>query len=327
MELDRVIEAAPMPAVAVTVFDGAGLRWQSVRGTADLTTGETVTPEHWWDLASLTKTLVTLPEALSRWDLDAALADVWPRAVHHEVGRATVRQLVAHTAGLPATVPFFRSAASRSDVVEQVLATPLERPPGTDAAYSDLGFLLLGEALQDVTGDSLATLARRRSGFRFGPLPPATPVVATERCAWRGRLIRGDVHDENAFAMGGVAGHAGAFGTLDLVVAAARAWYAEAVVEPRLHAEVRSLQGTNAAGERFGLGWWLPPTRGLGGADPGPGSYGCSGFVGNRIWLEPERGYGVVVLSNRIHPDRDTRAAFNAWCAELLAAVADSLSR
>lgn len=321
--LERIVAAAPMPAVTVTVFDDGGVRWQRTRGIADLTTGEPVTPGHWWDLASLTKTLVTLPEAVSRFDLDATLADVWPRADGRHAGRATVRQLLAHTAGLPATAQLYRSSASRDEVVDRALALSLDRPPGTDAVYSDLGFLLLGEAVQDHAGlADLADLAQRRTGLRFGPLPAGTPVVATERCAWRGRVIHAEVHDENAFAMGGLAGHAGAFGTVDLVVAAAQAWYAEQVVDPRLHTEVRRIQGANAAGERFGLGWWLPPTRGLGGPHPGPGSYGCSGFVGHRIWLEPERGYGVVVLSNRIHPDRDTRAAFNAWCDDLLLALA-----
>ncbi|NUR69648.1 MAG: beta-lactamase family protein [Hamadaea sp.] len=316
-QLDRLLAAAPMPAVAMTVFDADSVRYRRVRGVADLTTGRPVTADTWWDLASLTKTLVTLPEVLARFDLDAPLSSVWPRAVGSPVGAASVRQLLCHTAGLPATVPFYRTD---SDVVAQALAAPLDRPPGTEAVYSDLGFLLLGAAL----GPDLPAMAAARSGLRFGPVSGGEPAVATEDCPWRQRIIVGEVHDENAYAMGGVAGHAGAFGTIDLVTAAARAWFADAVVNPELHYAVRHPWGTNAAGERFGLGWWLPPTRGLGGPRPGPGSYGCSGFVGHRIWFEPAYGYGVVILSNRIHPRRDTRPAFNAWCDEVLAYLSNA---
>ncbi|NUO61305.1 MAG: beta-lactamase family protein [Hamadaea sp.] len=317
-QLDRLLAAAPMPAVALTVFDADTIRYQRLRGVADLTTGRPVTTETWWDLASLTKTLVTLPEVLARFDLDAPLSEVWPPSAGHPVASATVRQLLCHTAGLPATVPFYRGDP---DIVARALATPLDRPPGTEAVYSDLGFLLLGAAL----GPELPELAAARSGLRFGPV--AEPAVATEHCEWRQRIIVGEVHDENAYAMGGVAGHAGAFGTVDLVTAAARAWFADRVVSPELHYAARQRWSGNADGERFGLGWWLPPTRGLGGPRPGPGSYGCSGFVGHRIWFEPTYGYGVVILSNRIHPHRDTRPAFNAWCAEVLAFLSGPAAR
>ena len=310
-----------MPAVGVSVFDGQSLLFSEVHGVADRTTGRPVARQDWWDLASLTKTLVTLPEALAAFELDAKLSDVWPRAAGAPVGEATVRELLSHTAGLPAIVPLYRSWRTREELVSAALGTSLERRPGGEAVYSDLGFLLLGEAIAEQSGQSLATLARRRSGLRFGPL--TEPATATEYCQWRGRLIVGEVHDENAYAMDGIAGHAGAFGTLDLVTDAARAWFAGEVLPEELHRAARSCQATNALGERFGLGWWLTPTRGLGGPAAGTNSYGCSGFVGHRIWFEPDRGYGVVILSNRIHPHRDTRESFAAWCAQLLQAVAE----
>jgi CubicO group peptidase (beta-lactamase class C family) len=176
--------------------------------------------------------------------------------------------------------------------------------------YSDLSFILLGALVEHLTAKPL----RGRVGLRYPPLPGT--AVATEYCRWRGRLIVGEVHDENAAAMGGVAGHAGAFGTLDAVTAAARAWLGGQ------HIDVRRCRSTNSAGERFGWGWWLTPTRGLGGPTAGASGFGMSGFVGNRIWLEPEFGYGVVVLSNRIHPVRTERRAFHDWCVCLLDAVA-----
>jgi CubicO group peptidase (beta-lactamase class C family) len=182
---------------------------------------------------------------------------------------------------------------------------------------------MLGEAVQLHAGRSLRDLALARSGLRFAPLPG--PAVATELCRWRARLIDGEVHDENAAAMGGVAGHAGAFGTLDLVVAAAQSWLAERVISPRLHAQARRCWSMGRDGYRYGLGWWLDRRPGLGGPAAGPDGYGCTGFVGNRIWLEPGSGYGVCVLSNRIHPDRTDPAPFLAWCDGLFALVSEAL--
>ncbi|GAA2363119.1 esterase [Catellatospora methionotrophica] len=319
-EIRRLMAAAPMPAVAVSVFDRTATRFSEVTGTADRTTGRPVGSDDWWDLASVTKTLVTLPEVLAHLDLDRPLADVWARADGHPVGRATVAQLLSHQAGLPAVRQFFRTAATRDEIVAQAVATPLAREPGGEAEYSDLGFLLLGEAVQDHTGVSLDELARRRSGLRFGPVPGS--AVATEQCAWRGRLVVGEVHDENAYAMGGVAGQAGGFGTLAQVTAAAQSWLAGTVLPAHLHRAATRCWAENSADERFGLGWWLPPTRGIGGHHAGVDSYGCSGFVGNRIWLEPARDYGVVILSNRVHPSRDHPEPFRDWCATLLDTIA-----
>jgi CubicO group peptidase (beta-lactamase class C family) len=318
--------SAPAPAVAICVFDRRRILARAVHGVADLSTGRPVTDGDWWDLASLTKTLITVPEVLGLVDsgrlrLEQPLADCWARARGHAVGDATIGDLLSHRAGLPATVPFFRTLSGRDAVVNAALRAELTNR-GTPV-YSDLGFLLLGALVEDLSGDSLAALARRRSGLVMGRAPG--PAVATEDCPWRGRLIVGEVHDENAWAMGGVAGHAGAFGTLDLVSSAARSWLAEQVVSPALHAAASSCW-SSAGSERFGLGWWLAPTRQLGGPVAGPDGYGCSGFVGNRIWFEPGRGYGVVVLSNRVHPRRTDRAPFAAWCDRLLITVAGEVS-
>jgi CubicO group peptidase (beta-lactamase class C family) len=307
-----LLSRVPAPAVAVSVFTPDAVVFRCVRGTADLTTGRPAGPDDWWDLASLTKVLVTLPEVL-------ALADDGLLGLDEPVGAWTARQLLSHSAGLAPTGEFFREHSGRDAILAAVHAVPPAGAPGGVAAYSDLGFLILGELVEKLRGQSLAELAVRRTGLRFPPLPG--PAVATEQCPWRGRLISGEVHDENAWAMGAPAGHAGAFGTLDLVTNAARAWLADAVVSPALHAQARRCWATNPQGERFGLGWWLTPTRGLGGPSAGPGSYGASGFVGNRIWFEPDRGYGVVVLSNHVHPVRGDRALFAAWTHELFQRV------
>ncbi|MEV4518011.1 serine hydrolase domain-containing protein [Dactylosporangium sp. NPDC049525] len=316
-----LMEQAPVPAAGLSVFDRSGMLFRHVRGIADLITGRAVTADDWWDLASLTKVLVTLPRVLSlcdagRLDLDRPLGEQWDRAAGSPVGAASVRQLLAHNGGVRPIVEFFRFAQGRDAIVDAALATPLDRPPGGAAAYSDLGYLLLGELVRELE------VPIPSPGLRYAPLPG--PAVATEQCRWRGRLISGEVHDENAWAMGGQSGHAGAFGTLDLVTAAARAWLADEVVSPALHEQARQQWAGNSHGERFGLGWWLNPTRDVAGPSAGPHSYGATGFVGNRVWFEPDRGYGVVLLSNRVHPVRDgDLGPFRAWTHRLFAAIAD----
>jgi len=322
---------APMPAVAVSVFDRRRVLAEAVHGVADLSTGRPVAAGDWWDLASLTKVLVTLPETLAlaacgRLDLDRPLAEAWPRVAGLPIGAVSAADLLSHRAGLPATIKFFETMSG----AEPIVAAALRLRPGdraeANAVYSDIGFILLGALVEDLSGRSLPDLARSRTGLRLGGAPGA--AVATERCPWRGRLIVGEVHDENAAAMGGYAGHAGAFGTLSLVTRAAQAWLDERVVavSAELQRAARACWATGRDGGRYGLGWWLTPTRGLGGAVAGADGYGCSGFVGNRVWLEPGRGYGVVILSNRIHPARGDRAPFAAWCDRLLTTVADALA-
>lgn len=323
-----VVDDNPVPAVAVTVFTADQVLARTVAGIADLASGRRACIDDWWDLASLTKTLVTLPEILDLVDrgafrLDQTLADIWPRSAGYPVARATIRQLLCFDAGTAALVYYFRTLRGVDKVIEAALAEPLVRPIGSGAVYSDVGYMLLGQLVVDYTGQSLATLATARTGLRFGPLPG--PAVATEYCRWRDRLIIGEAHDENAAAMGGVAGHAGAFGTLDLVTATAQAWLGERVVSAALHAQARQSWAFTERDEHFGLGWWLTPRPGLGGSTAGPDGYGCTGFVGNRIWLEPRYGYGVVILSNRIHPDRTDRAPFLAWCDRLFDTVAGTI--
>lgn len=311
-----------MPGVSIAVFDQWEMTFPTVRGFADITCAEVLTPEHVWDLASLTKTLVTLPEVLALADdgvidLDVELSDQWARARRSPVGSATPADLLAYRAGLPASGDYFRQPGLlRDQRVDQVLATELSHAARGEALYSDVGLIALGEMVAEMRGQDLATLARHRSGLLFRPT--RGPFVATELCEWRGRLVKGEVHDENAAALDGVAGHAGAFGTLADVVELARRWWRAEVVSVESHRRAVTQHSAGADGERYGLAWRLSGPVGLGGSTPGRDGWGISGFVGHRLWVEPSRGYGVVVLSNRIHPRRVDRAPFDAWCCALL---------
>lgn len=309
------------------MVDPAGTLAIEVGGTANLETGEPATLDHWWDLASLTKVLVTLPEALRLVDsghvaLSDHLVDWWPAAAASPYAKASIAQLLSYDAGAPPTCTLYaREPASRSELVQVALHTPPQRPVGSGGLYSDVSMLLVGEAIT-AAGEhrSLSVLAERRGWCLYGR--PPGPAVATERCPWRRRLIVGEVHDENAAALGGVAGHAGAFGRLDTVAKAARAWLSGDVGSPELTTDVSRCWTTGVTGERYGLGFRLAGPSSLGGPLAGPNSYGMSGFVGNRLWVEPSRNYAAVILSNRIHPHRTPRESFDAWCDQVLADLA-----
>ena len=313
---------APAPAVALAVVDPWRPLGRVLHGVANLETGEAVTADHWWDLASLTKVLVTLPAILDlvaqgRLQLSDALAGVWPKACGSSYAGATIGQLLSYDAGAPPAYDLFRLGVStRHELVEAALSIPAEREPGSGGLYSDVGMLLLGELVTHITGASAADAARARGWCRYPPLPG--PAVATEQCAWRERLIVGEVHDENAAALGGVAGHAGAFGKIASVAEAARAWLTGDACDPALWAQATSCWSTGPDGERFGLGFRLSGPHCLGGRQAGSRGFGASGFVGNRLWVEPDRGYAVVILSNRIHPQRGPRDSHDAWCDDLL---------
>ena len=142
------MESAPMPAVAVSVFDRGSVLFSAVRGVADLSTRRAARPDDWWDLASLTKVLVTLPEVLAlcergMLDLDTSLGEQWSRARARPVGAATVRQLLAHSAGLPGIVEYFRHASDRSAMVEAALVISLDYNLGSYSVICYVGYLLL----------------------------------------------------------------------------------------------------------------------------------------------------------------------------------------
>ncbi|MEH6807079.1 MAG: serine hydrolase domain-containing protein [Rhodococcus erythropolis] len=317
-----LIDQSPAAATAIAVFDSQGIVASSLAGFADPQGSIPVTSAHWWDLASLTKVLVTLPEAISLLDradvsLDDPLATVW--ATEPPIPEwITLRRCLSHSAGFPPEITNKEAAGDRRTVLADILRTARSLPEGVATVYSDLGYILVGEMIRHVGGSSLEELlAAQLHGLRFGPVPG--PAVVTERSAWRQRDVCGEVHDETACQMGGVAGHAGAFGTLAAVVDAARTW-----LDPDL--DQRFLQCLTPTshlddGSIFGLGWWMGFPSWLGANSPSQTAFGASGFVGNRLWIDRENHYGLVVLSNRIWPVRGDRGPFSHWCTRVIEAV------
>ncbi|MBI4459925.1 MAG: serine hydrolase, partial [Acidobacteria bacterium] len=234
----------------------------------------------------------------------------------------TVRHLLAHTSGLPAYEKFFLRAREKSHVLEEALALPLEEIPGQKTLYSDVGFILLGEILERAAKQTLDLFCEKEI---FRPLnmwetrfnPPKhlwERIAPTERDeTFRKRLIRGEVHDENAWVMGGVAGHAGLFGT-----AGDLASFCKTMLHEGRGNGVQLIQAATVQeftrpwpaqeGAPRGLGWDKPSEPSSCGQYFSVASYGHLGFTGTSLWIDPEKSLFVILLTNRVHPSRENEA-------------------
>ena len=333
--LDRAVANGAFPGGVAAVGHRGNLFIRAFGQQTYEAASADVTPDTLYDAASLTKPVVTVTLAAmlaeaGQLDLDAPVARLvpeWPDASGVAAGvasgvderaRVTVRHLLTHTSGLPAHVDYFKTLATRRDLVARVVAEPLVSAPGTQSVYSDVGFILLGEIIARLTGRALDQLARERI---FEPLgmhsttfnPPEgwrERIAPTEHDAeFRRRLLRGEVHDENAWVMGGVAGHAGMFST-----AADLAAFCQMLLNGGIYAHQRVLrratiaQFTSASAltaNARALGWNVPTPDSSSGRYFSPRSFGHTGFTGTSIWVDPEKQLFVVLLTNRVHPTRD----------------------
>ena len=283
-----------------------------------------------YDLASLTKVVGTttlVMQACERGviDLDDRLGRYFPEFRADNKQQVALKHLLAHSSGLPAHVPLYAHAGGKEDILRRILETPLEHPPGSRSLYSDLGFILLGAVVERACGESLDRLAQEQI---FRPLgmgrtcfqPPAAwkPRIApTEMDPWRKRLLRGEVHDENACAMGGVAAHAGLFGTApDLAV------FCQALLNGGIYNHRRIVKRSTLetftrrqAGPRDSsraLGWDTPSPNSSAGNRLSRQCYGHTGFTGTSLWIDPTRRLFIVFLTNRVHPSRENNTIQSA---------------
>jgi CubicO group peptidase (beta-lactamase class C family) len=236
-----------------------------------------------------------------------------------------LRHLLAHNSGLPGYVEFFRTARNASDLIQACCELPLESEPGTSAEYSDTGFLLLGKALEAISGEPLAGWLSREvyrplgmSVSGFCPTPEARAAIPpTEQdTGFRHRCIQGEVQDENAWLLGGVAGHAGLFSNIaDLLRFAGAILDMEAGIvsrseTPHLFAPATVdlfAQRQGPPGSSRALGWDTPSADSSSGRHFSPRSIGHLGYSGCSLWIDREARIAVVLLTNRTWPDRQNR--------------------
>jgi len=301
-----------------------------------------------YDLASLTKPLVTVTSILllaqqAGLCLDDPIEKSLPELAHSAVGRAPLSDLLAHSSGLPGWRPLYEKlygdtpvtdpasqgidpAAARSAVLNLIRDEPAVYVRGTRSLYSDLGFILLGFLIERTTGVLLDEWYRRAvtdplgavsllfapvSGMGISSDPSAgkaAGIAPTEYDSWRQRLLRGEVHDENAAALGGIAGHAGLFGTAEGVLAVSGAWLDayhgnDRFFSPDLVRRFVTRQ-TNVPQSSWALGWDTPSVPSSSGSYFSECSFGHLGYTGTSVWVDPTRKLEVVILSNRVHPSR-----------------------
>jgi len=283
-----------------------------------------------YDLASLTKVVVTttLVEKLvegdfaSALDLDAPIERYLPEWANGPQPewrrRVTVRNLMTHTSGLPPFKEYWRTSNGKADTLQDIFAEPLEYQPGTKVVYSDLGIILMAEIIQRLTGQPLDVLARE---YIFDPLGMKDTMYNPPKKLWpeiaptefdtqmRHRLVQGEVHDENAYAIGGVSGHAGVFSTSPDLAA-----FCQMLLNGGVYAQHRILKRATIAEftvpqpltkNTRTLGWVVPTEGSSSGHYFSLQSYGHTGFTGTTIWIDPDRQVFVVLLTNRVNPTRE----------------------
>jgi len=308
--------AFPGASVAV-VADGKLVALRGMgRFTYDAGSPE-VTVETIFDLASVSKIVGTTAMAMLLYerghlDLDVPVAGIIPQFARGDVRRqeVTVRMLLAHSSGLPAYIRLYQDAQTREQLFEAALAAPLEADPDTRAAYSDIGFIILGAALERIADEPLDRFCAREV---FGPLgmhhttycPPAplrgdVPPSQDDR-EFRQRIIQGEVQDENASVLGGVAGHAGVFSS-----AADLAVFAHCMLQggrPILRPDTVELFTRRHGGSSRALGWDTPSAPSQSGKYFSPRSFGHLGYTGTSLWIDRERRLAIALLTNRTWPD------------------------
>jgi beta-glucosidase-like glycosyl hydrolase/CubicO group peptidase (beta-lactamase class C family) len=288
------------------------------------------TPTTMYDIASLTKVVATttLVAKLAEGDLAVPLdldakieryLPEWASGPQPEWRhRVTVRHLLTHTSGLPPFKEYWRTSKSKQDTLTKIFAEPLEYEPGTKEIYSDLGIILMAEIIERLTGRTLDDLGK---SFIFAPLGMKDTMYRPPKKLWpsiapteidnnlRHRLVQGEVHDENAFAIGGVSGHAGIFSTApDL------ASFCQMLLNGGVYAHQRILRRATVtqfttpqqlSGGARTLGWAVPTEGGSSGHYFSAHSFGHTGFTGTSIWIDLDRQLFVVLLTNRVHPTRE----------------------
>jgi CubicO group peptidase (beta-lactamase class C family) len=319
-------------AVLVVGYQGKLVYEAAVGQAACLPDSRPMTTDTVFDLASLTKPIATATALMllyetARVELDAAVDSYLGTCCCPGSNAPTLRQLLSHCSGLPAWRPYYQAIDPgspppdrRGAVYAAVHREPLDPRPGATVCYSDVGFMLLGETVETLTDMPLDDFCQREifaplqlSDIAFRnlerPRPVGVPFASTEDCPWRGRVLEGEVHDENAWAMGGVAGHAGLFangrqlwrfaqGLLDGLQG--RPW----LVSPATLQTFTSRQGV-PEGSTWALGWDTPtPGHSSAGRYFSATAIGHLGFTGTSLWIDPTQQVSVVLLTNRVHPSR-----------------------
>ena len=329
--LEAEVDSAAFPGAVIAVGRHGRLALIAPVGRYSVTDHRPVDSATIYDLASMTKVVALTTACMLLVDqgtlaLDAPVDRYVPAFRGANKERVTVRDLLTHSSGLPAWRPLYRESASRAEALALVDTTALERPPGERFVYSDLGAIVLMQVVENLTREPLDQFVSARV---FGPLGmPATRylpppswherIAPTENdTAFRHRMLRGEVHDENAGRLDGVSGHAGLFSNaLDLSRFAAMllnggSWDTLQLIRSETVAEFTRRQDLPVGSSRA-LGWDTPDEPRDSGSSAGMAlsarSFGHTGFTGTSLWMDPDRDVFIILLTNRVNPTRANNA-------------------
>jgi CubicO group peptidase (beta-lactamase class C family) len=327
--LEEAIKRHAFPAASVAVTQrGKLVAWKSLGRFTYEQESCMIAPETVFDLASVTKVVATTSVAMIWYErglleLEMPIAKVLPEFASGPGAdlrrrEVTFRQLLAHSSGLPAYEKLYLGAGTRDELLASALGVPLKYDPGTRAEYSDVGFILLGAALEKFAGERLGTFSHREIFARLGMLrtafnpPPGwkreIAPTADDR-TFRKRTIQGEVQDENASVMGGVAGHAGLFSTAyDLAIFANVMLHGGASLVRAETLELFTRRESSPRGTSRALGWDTPSAPSQSGRYFSPSSFGHLGYTGTSLWIDPERQLSITLLTNRTWPDCSSQA-------------------
>lgn len=318
--LTDAVAAGKIPGGVLGYVDGAGKRMVRAIGEAQkVPVSRPISEATWFDLASLTKVLFTTPKILElaaagTIDLDAPLISVIPDFAQYNADnwqrKITFRQCLGHQTPFPGVFPLYTYGSDPNLLRHFVLQRDW---PAGPAVYSDINFILLGIAIERLAGTTIRNIAPR-DGFAWGAAPET--AAATEYCAWRGRVLCGEVHDENCSALQG-AGHAGLFGTVTSVLDFGHA----ALSATGDFAKAVTLMRSPLSGRRT-HGWERPYEGWSGGDLASKETIGHTGFTGTGLWIDFERGHSWTLLTNRVHPTRH----FDSGIFALRRAVSDCIN-
>ncbi|HEY4734650.1 MAG TPA: serine hydrolase domain-containing protein [Gemmatimonadaceae bacterium] len=317
------IEEAVAPGVAIAVGRNGHIAYMKGYGYIDWNQpgSPAVDTNTLYDLASLTKviattTLAMILEEAGQLDINRTVVSYLPEFNSPEKAQITVKQLLTHSGGLEAGANIYATARGRDQYLYQINARPLEYTPGTNMIYSDWDMILLQLVMERITGKTLDVLASEKIFRPLGMIdtqfqPPVSlrsRIAPTQVDDSRGGLLWGSVHDENAWAIGGVAGHAGLFSTAKdlalfsmMILNGGEGVNGVRIVKPATIARWTARQGKEST---RALGWDSPEGGSSAGQFFSPWSFGHTGFTGTSIWIDPEKDLFVVVLTNRVNPTR-----------------------
>ena len=338
--LEEGVMAGVFPAAAAGISFGCGSQKKQVvcfYGNATLYPKKrALQKNNFFDLASLTKPLATSMAVLclikeKKIEIEEPLASLFERNIPGEKKRITVKNLLSHTSGLPAHREYYHilnniAQKDKNEVIEDIIIREkMEYSPGTKKLYSDLGFILLGRIIEKKAGCTLADYVAEKvlkplnlkENIFYNPLNKVNKrfkkndFVSTERCPWRKKILCGEVHDDNCYAMAGVAGHSGLFGNIEGVTALTgkilEMWQGE-TEHPNIEKEDLEyflVRQQPIKGSTWALGFDTPTEKeSSSGKYLSPKSVGHLGFTGTSFWIDPEKKAAIVLLTNRVHPSR-----------------------